>query len=185
MGSLHSTSSQIRLALILITKMKHFRIIQIVNVVAAVLFLVMGILLIMSFIFNLSLVDEMQQAANFDNWKAFIIVAGIISLFVAFVFLVGTWKEFQLYGGGYNSVVAETIYILGLGIELERPSTYGSEPTRPFVPAGEISSSSSLSSIFGFGFDDKLKWTFAGRKPFPRQDPSEEDGVDNEKEMKE
>ena len=143
--------------------MKHFRSIQIVNVVAALLFLVMGILLIMSFVFNLSLVDELQQAANFDNWKAFIIIAGILSLLAAVVFAVGAWKEFQLYGGGYNSVVAETIFILGLGIELERPPTLGSETLIP-VGAGEISSASSLSSIFGFGFDDKLKWTFCWKE---------------------
>merc|ERR1712142_1172836 len=152
--------------------------------IAALLFLVMGILLIMSFVFNLSLVNELQQAANFDNWKAFIIIAGILSILAAVVFAVGAWKEFQLYGGGYNSAVAETIYILGLGIELERPPTVGSEALMPAV-AGQISSASSLSSIFGFGFDDKLKWTFAGRKPFPRQDPGEDDGAEEAIEEKE
>ena len=41
--------------------------VKFVNLLAAIIFLVMGILLIMSFIFNLSVVDELQQAANFDN----------------------------------------------------------------------------------------------------------------------
>ena len=26
-------------------------------------------------------------------------------------------------------------------------------------------------SIFGFGYDDSFKWTFAGRRPLPREDP--------------
>ena len=146
--------------------MKQFRIIQIVNSLAAFLFLVMGIILIMSFIFNLSLVEELQQASNFDNWKIFIIIAGIISLLVAFVFAFGAWKEFQMYDGGYNSVVAETIYILGVGVELTRPATLGKESLDV--------SSSSIASIFGFGYDDEFKWTYAGRKPMPRQEPLEE-----------
>ena len=99
--------------------------IKFVNLLAAIIFLVMGILLIMSFIFNLSVVDELQQAANFDTWKAFILLAGIVSLLASLVFAIGSWKEFQMFSGSHNSVIAEMIYILGLGLELERPHCIG------------------------------------------------------------
>ena len=152
--------------------MKHFAVIKFVNLLAAILFLIMGFLLIMSFTFNLSVVDELQQAANFDTWKAFILLAGIVSLLASLVFAIGSWKEFQMYSGSHNSVVAETIYILGVGMELERPATIGSEPAT--AASAAMSGSSSMSSIFGFGYDDSFKWTFAGRRPLPRDDPDKE-----------
>ena len=111
--------------------------------------------------FKLSVVEELQQAANFDNWKFFILLAGIFALLASGVFTFGSWKEFQMYRGGRNSVVAETIYILGLRMELERPVCLGSESSA----AVEVSGTSSMVSIFGFGYDDDYKWTFAGRRP--------------------
>jgi hypothetical protein len=142
-------------------------VIKFVNLLVAILFLIMGFLLIMSFTFNLSVVDELQQAANFDTWKAFILLAGIVALLASLVFAIGSWKEFQMYSGSHNSVISEMIYILGLGLELERPLCIGEDaPTEVTV-----SRSSSMASIFGFGYDDSFKWTFAGRKPLPREDP--------------
>ena len=146
--------------------MNHFRIIQIVNIMAAFIFLVMAIILNVAFYFNNSLVDELQEASNFDNWKIFIIAAGSISFLVIAVFLFGSLKVYRMYDGGYNSMVAETIYILGIGMELARPEPLGSEPSI---------AASSIASIFGFGYDDEFKWTYAGRKPMPREDPGEED----------
>eukprot|EP00091_Calanus_sinicus_P020637 TRINITY_DN5757_c0_g1_i1.p1 TRINITY_DN5757_c0_g1~~TRINITY_DN5757_c0_g1_i1.p1 ORF type:complete len:176 (-),score=71.55 TRINITY_DN5757_c0_g1_i1:49-576(-) len=151
--------------------MKHFGMIKFVNLLAAIIFLVMGILLFMSFTINLSVVEELQQAANFDNWKMFVLFSGIVALLASGVLAFGSWKEFQLYNGRHNSVVAEMIYILGVGMELERPACIGQEPSATLV---EISRSSSMVSIFGFGYDDSFKWTFAGRKPLPRDDPAEE-----------
>ena len=156
--------------------MQHFRIIQIANAIATLVFFVLGIVLVLSFYFNLSLVDELQEASNFDNWKGFIITAGIFSLLVAVVFGAGFWITFQMYGGGNNSVVAETIYILGIGMELARPATLGSD-------SSIAASSSSIASIFGFGYDDEFKWTYAGRKPMPRQDPNEEEDTVEDMEM--
>ena len=101
--------------------MRHFGVIKFLNLAAAILFLVMGIFLLVGFTFNLSVVEELQQAANFDNWKFFILLAGIFALLASGVFTFGSWKEFRMYRGGSNSVVAETIYILGLRMELERP----------------------------------------------------------------
>jgi predicted membrane channel-forming protein YqfA (hemolysin III family) len=126
---------------------------------SAIIFLVMGILLIMAFTFNLSVVDELQQAANFDNWKMFILFSGIVALLASGVFAFGSWIEFQLYSGSHNSVVPETIYILGVGMELERPACAGKETPATLV---EMSRLSSMASIFGFGYDDSFKWTFAG-----------------------
>ena len=141
--------------------MKTFGLIKFVNIQAAILFLVMGILFIMSFTFNLSVVEELQQAANFDNWKVFVLCAGIVSLLASGVFAFGSLKEFQMYIGSHNSVVGETIFILGVGMELERPATIGSEPVTSASVA--MSRSSSMASIFGFGYDDSFKWTIAGR----------------------
>ena len=80
--------------------------------------------------------------------------------------------------GSRSSVVAETIYILGLRMELERPVCLGSESSA----AVEVSGSSSMVSIFGFGYDDDYKWTFAGRRPLPREDP---ENVEVEEKLKE
>ena len=158
--------------------MRHFGVIKFLNLAAAILFLVMGIFLLVGFTFNLSVVEELQQAANFDNWKFFILLAGIFALLASGVFTFGSWKEFQMYRGGRNSVVAETIYILGLRMELERPVCLGSESSA----AVEVSGSSSMVSIFGFGYDDDYKWTFAGRRPLPREDP---ENVEVEEKLKE
>ena len=141
--------------------MKHFGLIKFVNMLAAILFLVMGILLIMSFTLNLSVVEELQQAANFVNWKAFVLCAEIVSFLAPGVFALGSLKEFQMYSRSHNSVVVEMIYILGVRMELERPATFGSEPATASSVA--MSTSSSMASIFGFGYDDSFKWTIAGR----------------------
>ena len=33
-----------------------------------------------------------MQAANFDNWHSFILISGILALFTAGVFILGSWK---------------------------------------------------------------------------------------------
>ena len=155
--------------------MKHFSLIKFLNLAAAILFLVMGICLLTGFTFNLSVVEEIQRAANFDNWKFFILLSGIVALLASGILAFGSWKEFQMSFGSRNSVVAETIYILGLGMELIRPVCLGSESSQASAAA---SRSSSMMSIFGFGYDDSDKWTFAGRRPLPREDPGEEDDTE-------
>ena len=101
--------------------MRHFTVNLVVNVIGAILFLVMGIALIVGFVLNQSIVEELQQvtllvfimmvihillcllliflhnddlmqAANFDNWNPFILCAGILALFTAGVFILGSWK---------------------------------------------------------------------------------------------
>ena len=37
-----------------------------------------------------------MQAANFDNWNPFILCAGILALFTAAVFILGSWKVINL-----------------------------------------------------------------------------------------
>ena len=64
-------------------------------------------------------------------------------------------------------------------MELERPVCVGSESE-----IVEASRSSSMISIFGFGYDDDFKWTFAGRRPLPREDPEMEDVEEKLKEPK-
>merc|ERR1712212_837749 len=75
-----------------ISKMRHFTINLVVNIIGAILFLIMGIALIIGFALNQSIVEELQQAANFDNWNPFILCAGILALFTAGVFILGSWK---------------------------------------------------------------------------------------------
>eukprot|EP00091_Calanus_sinicus_P020638 TRINITY_DN5757_c0_g1_i2.p1 TRINITY_DN5757_c0_g1~~TRINITY_DN5757_c0_g1_i2.p1 ORF type:complete len:129 (-),score=36.14 TRINITY_DN5757_c0_g1_i2:217-603(-) len=85
--------------------MKHFGMIKFVNLLAAIIFLVMGILLFMSFTINLSVVEELQQAANFDNWKMFVLLSGIVAILASGVFAFGPGKipavqrKTQLRGG--------------------------------------------------------------------------------------
>merc|ERR1712055_585790 len=146
-----------------IFKMRHFTINLVVNVIGAILFLVMGIALIVGFALNQKIAEELQQAANFDNWNPFILCAGILALFTAVVFILSSWKEATFASGGKNKAVRETIYILGLGLPGLRPPTEGEEPLPPLLK--EISPASSIISIFGFGHDGTGMWTFAGRRP--------------------
>ena len=37
-----------------------------------------------------------MQAANFDNWNPFILISGILALFTAAVFILGSWKVINL-----------------------------------------------------------------------------------------
>merc|ERR1712212_1246459 len=143
-----------------ISKMRHFTINLVVNIIGAILFLIMGIALIVGFALNQSIVEELQQAANFDNWNPFILCAGILALFTAGVFILGSWKEATFASGKKNKAVRETIYILGLGVPGSRPPTEGEDSVLE-----EISPASSIISIFGFGHDGTGKWTFAGRRP--------------------
>ena len=104
--------------------MRHFTINLVMNAIGAGLFFIMGISLFVGFALNASIVEELQQAANFDQWKLFILSAAIVSLLTAGVFIFGTWKvtvttlnmvqEVALAAGKRNSAVAETNYILGL-----------------------------------------------------------------------
>ena len=72
--------------------MRYFTINKIVNVIGAILFVIMGIFLILGFAFNLFIVDELQQASNFDNWKYFILLSGIVAIITAIIFGFGAWK---------------------------------------------------------------------------------------------
>ena len=36
------------------------------------------------------------QAANYDNWPPFILLAGILAFFAAGVFILGTWKVLNM-----------------------------------------------------------------------------------------
>ena len=88
-------------------------------------------------------------------------------------------------GRSPNSVIAAAIYILGLGmeldLELERPLCIDGADAPTKVGVSRLSS---MVSIFGFGYDDSFKWTFAGRKPLPREDPVRVDVEDNIEETK-
>ena len=37
-----------------------------------------------------------MQAANFDNWNPFILISGILALFTAGVFILGSWKVINM-----------------------------------------------------------------------------------------
>ena len=166
--------------------MRHFTINLVMNVIGAGLFFTMGISLFVGFALNDSIVEELQQAANFDQWKLFILSAAIVSLLTTGVFIFGAWKvtvtaltmvqEVALATGKRNAVVAETIYILGLTIggesELLAPPLSVILLPSSSHPGPQVSSrSSSIISIFGFGHDREGKWTFAGHRAAPKEEP--------------
>ena len=64
----------------------HFCIIKIVNTVASIVFFVLGLFLIVAFILNREVEEELQEAANFDLWSIFILFSGSDSLYFAFSF---------------------------------------------------------------------------------------------------
>ena len=64
----------------------HFCIIKIVNTVASIVFFVLGLFLIVAFILNREVEEELQEVANFDLWSIFILFSGSDSLYFAFSF---------------------------------------------------------------------------------------------------
>ena len=40
--------------------------------------------------------DDLVQATNFDNWNPFILVSGLLALFTAAVFILGSWKVIEM-----------------------------------------------------------------------------------------
>ena len=65
----------------------HFCIIKIVNTIASLVFFVLGVFLIVAFILNREVEEELQEAANFDLWGLFILSSGSDLLDLAFFFI--------------------------------------------------------------------------------------------------
>ena len=144
--------------------MNHFKIFSVFSVLATVVFLVAGVVLIVTFVLNSSYLEwELAEAANFDNWGAFLVVAGIISLCYAVLNIYEIIFQTALKSGAKNAIIAEMIYILGLEKQIVRPQVH------PVVSDKEVMSVRTKSdvSIFGLGYDAHNRWTFSGRKAMP------------------
>ena len=72
--------------------MLHFTITKLTNLLGTIIFVLLGIFLITAFSLNLSTLAELQQISNFDNWKFFILLSGVLALLLAVVFAFGFWK---------------------------------------------------------------------------------------------
>ncbi|XP_023336980.1 uncharacterized protein LOC111707994 [Eurytemora carolleeae] len=147
--------------------MNHFKIFSLFSVLAAVVFLVLGIVLIVTFVLNSSYLEwELAEASNFDNWGVYIIIAGIISLCYAVLNIYEIITLTALKSGAKNAIVAEMIYILGLKKEKVRPQVEGGDIVIPDVEVMSVRTKSD-DSIFGLGYDAHNRWTFSGRKATP------------------
>ena len=84
-------------------------------------------------------------------------------------------QEAALATGKGNAAVAETIYILGLTSSGESELLVTLPPSVILLLAStcpQVSSrASSIISIFGFGHDREGKWTFAGHRAAPKEEP--------------
>lgn len=147
--------------------MNHFKIFSLFSVLAIVVFLVAGVVLIVTFVLNSSYLEwELAEAANFDNWGAFLVVAGIISLCYAILNIYEIITLTALKSGAKNAIVAEMIYILGLEKEIVRPHVEGGHPVVHDEEVMSVRTKSDV-SIFGLGYDAHNKWTFSGKKATP------------------
>ena len=150
-----------------VATMNHFKIYSLFSVLAAVVFLVLGIVLIVTFVLNSSYLEwELAEASNFDNWGVYIIIAGIISLCYAVLNIYEIITQTALKSGAKNAIVAEMIYILGLKKEKVRPQVEGGDIVIPDVEVMSVRTKSDV-SIFGLGYDAHNRWTFSGRKATP------------------
>ena len=52
-----------------------------------------------------------MQAANFDNWSPFIFIAGILALFTAGVFILGTYKVINMMAMVMVKLVMEEVEV--------------------------------------------------------------------------
>ena len=145
--------------------MNHFNVIKFVNLLGGFIFIVVTAVLITASILVNSIVDELKQASNFS--LILLILSTVTSAVSALVFIFGSVTEFKRSNGSRNSVIAETLYILGLGDGDDGRKEFDSG----FGSVLSVASVASFESIFGLGYDEGLKWTFSGRKPFPKHDP--------------
>ena len=143
--------------------MNHFNVIKFVNLLGGFIFIVVTAVLITASILVNSIVDELKQASNFS--LILLLLSTVTSAVSALVFIFGSVTEFKRSNGSRNSVIAETLYILGLGDGDDGRKEIGSGSVL------SVASVASFESIFGLGYDEGLKWTFSGRKPFPKHDP--------------
>ena len=99
----------------------HFCIIKIVNMVASIVFFVLGLFLIVAFILNREVEEELQEVANFDLWSIFILFSGSDSLYFVFSFfsflcslyILPVSIGFRFFGSGIFSLVTATIFCIG------------------------------------------------------------------------
>ena len=138
-------------------------------IIQAVLMLVLGVVLIAAFAaVEMDVESELKQAANFDRWGIFILVSGILALLFAAFSVYDAITYSTLKTGKKVPIVAEMIYILGVGKETPRPEVIGEE----LAEVMSLRSMESMRSIFGLGHDDSKHWTFAGRKATPLKEPA-------------
>ena len=150
-------------------KMNNFKIFSLASILASVVFLVVGIVLIVTFVLNSTYLEwELAQAANFDKWGAFIVIAGIISLCYAVLNIYEIITLVALKSGAKNAIVAEMIYILGLEKEIARPQVERGHPVTSNSEVVSVRTKSDV-SIFGLGYDAHNRWTFSGRKATPKE----------------
>ena len=55
---------------------RHFYAIKVFNTIATVVFFVLGVFLIVAYIVNKGVEEELKEAANFDKWSPFILSSG-------------------------------------------------------------------------------------------------------------
>ena len=55
---------------------RHFYAIKVFNIIATVVFFVLGVFLIVAYIINKGVEEELKEAANFDKWSPFILSSG-------------------------------------------------------------------------------------------------------------
>ena len=138
--------------------MNRFKVIFFFAILAALLFCISGIVLIVSYvILSTSLVTELEQASNFDRWHVAMLLAGIFAIAFSILNAYYVYLFSVLKKGRKDKIVGELIYILGIEAVGEHPSP--SNPDRiSLLSADDI-------SVFGLGHDDENRWTFSGRLP--------------------
>ena len=72
---------------------RHFYAIKVFNIIATVVFFVLGVFLIVAYIINKGVEEELKEAANFDKWSPFILSSGSDFEF-KFCFLQKIFRDF-------------------------------------------------------------------------------------------
>ena len=138
--------------------MNRFKVTYFFAILAALLFCVSGIVLVINYaMISIGLVNELKQASNFDRWHVAMILAGIFAVAFAILNAYFAYLFAILKKGRKDKIVGELIYILGIVAEGEKTSVRRSDRIS-VTSADEI-------SIFGLGHDDDNHWTFSGRIP--------------------
>ena len=164
--------------------MNTLKLMYFLSVIGAILFTIVGALLITCFFAIMFLMDGYAvEMANADTSNWIFLAIGILSLIIAIFKIFISVCLGRAMSNKKSTIVGELIYILGpyyLTKPPRKSPTPQSSPARSKTASVSSAATAStapsyaagsMKSIMGIGYDDEQKWTYRGELPYPLKEP--------------